>query len=263
MSDKISDAQAKVEWADKHIEDFKETIVGFQDTYPYKFDAKRDPETRQPVYYMTEIVDVPQNAVLITGDVLQCLRTALDYLICAHSKKTTSLTAFPIFDPAKIGKTYLTGKIGEMLPAAQKIVTDLKPYKGGNETLWKLHELNRIDKHRLLFTACACPRGFDINQHRAYVRHGGPSLLQRNGQTFVLKVAQSIYIPPVRKVFPLKAGDVLFVDSPDAKINKNIDFRFDVAFNEPGICEGDPVLETLKDCFGLVREIVAAFAKLS
>lgn len=262
MSDKISGANAKVEWADKHIDDFKEELVRFQNAYPYKFTAERDPETRQPVYYMTEVADVPRDAVLIASDVLQCLRTALDYLICAHSKKTTPLTAFPIFDPQKIGKTYLAGKIGEMPPSAQKIVTDLKPYKGGNETLWKLHELNRIDKHRLLVAASTSLRAFNVNQHRAYVRHGSSALLQRNGQTFVLKIANDVYVPPRFKVFPLKAGDVLLVDSPDAKINENIDFRFDVAFNELGICEGNPILETLKDCFSLVREIVAAFARL-
>ena len=28
----------------------------------------------------------------------------------------------------------------------------IKPYKGGNDTLWRLHGLNNIDKHRLLIT---------------------------------------------------------------------------------------------------------------
>jgi hypothetical protein len=27
-----------------------------------------------------------------------------------------------------------------------------KPYKGGNEPLWRIHELNNIDKHRSLFS---------------------------------------------------------------------------------------------------------------
>lgn len=262
MSDKIKGAKTKVEWADKHIEDFKTELVRFQNTHPYEFTAYRDPETRQPIYYMTRVGDVPRDAVLIAGDVLQYLRTALDYLICAHSENPTPFTAFPIFNPAKVDKTYLAGKIGRMSPAAQKIVTDLKPYKGGNETLWKLHELNRIDKHRLLVAASTSLRGFNINQHRAYVRYGSSALLQRNGQTFVLKIAQDVYIPPSFKVFPLKAGDVLLVDSPDAKINKNIDFRFDVAFNEPEISEGDSILETLKQSLSLVREIVTLFARL-
>lgn len=101
-----------------------------------------------------------------------------------------------------------------MPPSAQKIVTDLKPYKGGNKTLWKLHELNRIDKHRLLVAASASLRSFNINQHRAYIHHGGPTLLERNpnGQTFILKIAQDVYVSPATRVFPLKAGDVLWID---------------------------------------------------
>jgi hypothetical protein len=262
MSDKISDAQAKVEWADKHIEDFKGALVRFQNTNPYIVTSDHHPQTRDLIYYMGQVADVTGEMVLIAADVLQCLRTALDYLVCAHTPNPTSLTAFPIFDHAKIGKTYLAGKIGGMTPAAQKIVTDLKPYKGGNETLWKLHELNRIDKHRLLVAASTSLRSFNINQHRAYVRHGSTALLQRNGQHFVLRIAEDVYVPPSFKLFPLKTGDVLLVDPPDTKVNENIDFRFDVAFNEPGICEGDPILETLKECLGLVREIVALFGKL-
>lgn len=50
--------------------------------------------------------------------------------------------------------------------------------------------------------------------------------------------------------------------TPNTKVNENIDFRFDVAFNEPGICEGDSILETLKECISLVREIAVLFGKL-
>jgi hypothetical protein len=262
MSDKISDAQAKVEWADKHIEDFKEELIRFQNTYPYKFTAQNDPETRKLVYYMTEVADVPRDALLIAGDVLQCLRTALDYLIWAHSENPTAFTSFPIFDPAKAEQSYLPRKIGGLSPEAQKIVTELKPYRGGNETLWKLHELNRIDKHRLLVASATALRGFNMNRHLANIRHGSPGMVVRNGQNFIVKIAEDVYLPPRVKVFPLKAGDVLLIDPPETKIDEDVDFRFEMAFNEPGICEGDSILETLKQSLGLVREIVALFAKL-
>ncbi|MGA2859964.1 MAG: hypothetical protein ABSE40_24100 [Candidatus Sulfotelmatobacter sp.] len=262
MSDKITGAQAKVEWADKHIEDFEEELIRFQNTYPYKFTAQNDPETRQLVYYMTEVADVPSTVSLISGDVLQSLRSALDYLIWAHSENPTAFTSFPIFDPAKGEQSFLTRKIERLPPAARKIVTELKPYKGGNETLWKLHELNRTDKHRLLVASGTALRGFNMNRHLANIRHGGPTMVVRNGQNFVVRIAEDVYIPPRVKVFPLKAGDVLLIDPPDTKIDEDIDFRFEVAFNEPEISEGDSILETLKECLGLVREIVALFAKL-
>jgi hypothetical protein len=44
----------------------------------------------------------------------------------------------------------------EGIPAgAVKLIEATKPYKGGYDNLWILHELNNIDKHRLLITAAA------------------------------------------------------------------------------------------------------------
>jgi hypothetical protein len=34
-------------------------------------------------------------------------------------------------------------------------------------------------------------------------------------------------------MFPLKAGDELFTDVPDARPNKHLKFRFEVAISEP------------------------------
>lgn len=262
MSNKISCAKAKVEWADKHIDDLKEELVHFQNTYPYKFSAQRDPETRQPIYHMTEVAEIPVSISLISGDVLHGLRSALDYLMWSFSENPTSFTSFPIFDPSKVEESYLPRKIGGLSPAGQKIITDLKPYKGGNEILWRLHQLNITDKHHLLVTASTSLRSLDINQHRANVSHGGSAIVESRGQHFVVRIAEARHIAPQTRVFPLKAGDVLLVDPPDAKIDENIDFRFDVAFNEPGIADGDPILGTFNQSLNLVREIIDSFAQL-
>ena len=39
-----------------------------------------------------------------------------------------------------------------MLPEAVEAIDKLKPYKGGNDALWRIHELDNVDKHRSLFT---------------------------------------------------------------------------------------------------------------
>lgn len=51
----------------------------------------------------------------------------------------------------------LEREIGEfgnkgMCPKAIKAIDALKPYKGGNDALWRIHELDNIDKHCALFT---------------------------------------------------------------------------------------------------------------
>jgi hypothetical protein len=115
----------------------------------------------------------------------------------------------------------------------------------------------------LLVAATTSLKSFNVGKHAAYVRHGGPTLIQRaSGHGFVVSIATDIYMPPRIKVCPLKAGDILLVDPPDAKINENIEFRFEVAFNEPGVSEGDPILETLHHFFDLVLNISNSFAAL-
>ena len=49
--------------------------------------------------------------------------------------------------------------------AAITAVDAIKPYKGGNDTLWLLHALNNIDKHRLLIATASAFRSFDVGAH--------------------------------------------------------------------------------------------------
>ena len=44
------------------------------------------------------------------------------------------------------------GKVDGMRLDAKEAIDRLKPYKGGNDPLWRVHELDNIDKHRALFT---------------------------------------------------------------------------------------------------------------
>jgi hypothetical protein len=46
------------------------------------------------------------------------------------------------------------------------------------------------------------------------------------------------FFRPGDRMFPLKIGDELFIDSPDAKVNEKMQFRFDVAFGEPQVLVG-------------------------
>jgi len=70
----------KVERANKHIGDLNAAILAFVAINPYKIGTKRDPETRTPIYYITDVQPVPLEIPLIVGDVIQCLRTCLDHL---------------------------------------------------------------------------------------------------------------------------------------------------------------------------------------
>jgi hypothetical protein len=115
-----------------------------------------------------------------------------------------------------------------MCPKAIKAIDAFKPYKGGNEHLWKIHELNNIDKHRLLFT-----------------------------------YAQDCFLTAewLDDPFPfnLKAADPLFAGAFDSEVEKDMEFEIDKALGESQIAEGDALLPTLHQLVNFVDSLVLSF----
>ena len=70
------------------------------------------------------------------------------------------------------------------------------------------------------------------------------------------------YVKPADRMFPLKAGDELFIDAPNVKVNEKMQFVFEVAFGEPQIVEGEPLLKTLHEFTNLVDGIITSFRPL-
>ena len=102
----------------------------------------------------------------------------------------------------------------------------IKPYKGGNDTLWQLHRLNVVDKHRLLVTVGSSFQSLDI----------GPTLSRG-----------------LRALIP---------DEPDAEPDEHQQIRFAVVINEPGVLEGEVIVETLRQMVDLVDHVVLVFRPL-
>ena len=88
------------------------------------------------------------------GDVAHNLRTALDHLIChmlvVAGSVITNRDAFPISESSTRYESRKAGLVNRIRPKAIEALDLLKPYKGGNLDLWRIHELDRIDKHRTL-----------------------------------------------------------------------------------------------------------------
>jgi len=141
-------------------------------------------------------------------------------------------------------------------------INAVKPYKGGNDTLWRLHKLNNVDKHRLLITVGSRFGSVNITptlqreMERAWAEH--PTSRNLIGKD----VFPPVFLNPADRLFPLKAGDELFVDAPDAEVNEKMQFRLGVAFSEPQVAEGEPLLETLQHMADMVDNLVTSFRLL-
>lgn len=97
----------------------------------------------------------PELLGAVLGDAFHAARSALDHLawdlVLATGGQPGRNTYFPIFDGPKA-----RGKVAAALKGASHDVVGtvfaLQPWRGGDDLLWLLHELDLIDKHRLLLT---------------------------------------------------------------------------------------------------------------
>jgi hypothetical protein len=249
----------KVERAKKHITDVQFATLNFLKTNPYKVTTKRNPNTRQLIYYLSAVEPVQPSIALIAGDAIQNLMSALDHLayqiVCAGTNNyppNPNWIYFPIQDDATKYHAKKLGKIEGARQSAIEAIDTIKPYKGGNDLLWMLYKLNNIEKHRFLITVGSMFQNVNIGPCMIQDLWNHPDF-QTDGE---IMPAFDFFVQPADVLFPLKVGDELLVDVPDAKVNENMQFRFGVALSEPQVVQAQSVMELLIQLVGLVEGIV-------
>lgn len=266
--ERIGLIRPKIERARERFSELKAAIASFHNTKPYAIETKRDPTSRRLIYYLTRVLPVPLTVSAIAGDMLQNLRSALDHLayqlVLVGEQRPGPFTHvyFPIADDHSQYRNRRPRQTKGMRADAVSAIDALKPYRGGNETLWRLHRLNNIDKHRLLVTAGSAFAGVNV----------GP-VLQRH-MTQMMKTMPlaagdpieapklDIFLKPADRLFPLDAGKELYIDEPDAEPTNKIEFRLQVEFYEPGLIEGVPLTDSLQAMLDEVDKVVLSFKPL-
>jgi hypothetical protein len=189
---------------------------------------------------MDSVEQIPSEIPLIAGDVIQTLRSALDHvayqLFCRgpRGKGDGKNIYFPIaenklkYDDQKRSQTF------GMSPQAIAAIDAIKPYGGGNNVLWHLHALNRVDKHRLILTAGSAVRSVDFG---AYFTKKAPK------ESPLSRANLSVFLKPADNDYPLEVGTIVFTDIGLEAIELPI--KFEIVLYEKGIVEGKPLLETV------------------
>lgn len=142
--------RTKVERAKHHLRSLEEQLEPYRDK-------------TQPVYVRSEmdLVALPLlsfNILTTAGDVIHNLRTALDHL--AHQLVLVGTPdgnpprqiEFPILESEEEYEKRKASKTRGMRADAVQAIDELKPYKEGNPILWRLRELDNIDKHRMILS---------------------------------------------------------------------------------------------------------------
>jgi hypothetical protein len=250
--ERLASSLMKINRARKHIQDLRSEIDAFFTTKPYAIATRREAETRRLIYYLANVAETPVTISAVAGDVFQNLRSALDhlafqlYVVGTGSSAGARHVYFPIADDASRYKQESRRKTEGMRKEAVDALAALESYKDGNgHGLWRLHRLNNVDKHRFLIAVGSAFRSVGIDF---------PSF-----ENFPEIKFPRLYLKPADRLFPLKAGSDLFVDTPDAD-PKEMPFVFEIALGEPGIAEGEPLVDLLEETAIRVEKTVLSFA---
>ena len=213
---------------------------------------------------MVSVQDVPQTSHWMPEIIAPSPPDALDNLAFqlflvgpGYNPANERKVAFPIFDDATKYMSQSPGKVHGMSQAAINAIDAAQLYKGGNgHQFWVLSELDNINKHRRLNVAAGA---FESANLGSYISEHMNLMMKTRGETRSFP-ALNLFIRPAERRFPLKPGDILPVHVPD--LNKQSDFAFEIAFNEYGVAEGKPMIETLHQLANLVGNVVTQFEPL-
>lgn len=266
MSD-LDGARAKIERAKEHIKNLSSAKTAFLDANPYIATPEFYPEHDRTIFYLDRFVSPPDPIPLIAGDAIHNLRSALDILTFALFRRVDKVDEgahiyFPICKTVKKYEAQSGRKVEGIAQPDIDAIGLLKPYGGGNDYLWGLHQMDIADKHRLLAMPVIGVGKFGINfdaafvtrEFRGFVRFTNPAAIP--ARTFWFDISQSR-----DRLLAFKQGDPIAVVGGNRETYKDVELSFDIAFGEPDVFKGRPVLETLHQLADLVAGIIASFER--
>ncbi len=166
MGNDLLDAKAAVDWAVAQLDVLENRIVAWREDKPYTITIDANSEPSKKLYRLTEVKPIPPAINAETGAIIHSIRSSLDILACTlaarHGNPDSRSTHFPIW---KSEAEFLNTKsrphkyIKGLSQIDQAVIKNLRPYSGGNDTLYALHELDLTRKHRRLLNTFVRPRG--------------------------------------------------------------------------------------------------------
>jgi hypothetical protein len=149
-----SGARAKLRRARRHLTDLEEAAKEYLASDPFQVYTVAEPE-RGPISYRVHVrAEPPEELGLMLGDALHNARSALDHVACLLVEQgggtITQSTAYPINNDAVKFRAGVKARLMGATDAARDAVVATAAYRGGDDQLWALHQLDIDDKHKLL-----------------------------------------------------------------------------------------------------------------
>lgn len=265
---RLRQVTSKVVRAEAHFETLTREIHAFRDTNPFQISTRNDPASGQTIYFASRAEPCPEAIALTTGDVMQCLVTALDHLayqLVAREVGDPPPNANKIYFPvAKDAQSFPDDRDRKMRgahPDTFIILDGLEPYKGGDDVLWRLHKLNNIDKHRTLLAAGSAMHSFDFGSAVEKMIQRDVAKLPEDSQLRKAGVkVPPLFLATAGHEFPLEPGKELLRLGPEMGAPR-VNFEMGVALHEPEALDAPvPVTEMLFEMIARVKAVALALA---
>ena len=241
----FTSSKLKIKRADQHVSELNSILQSFLNTDFYRLHIEKNPQDGLNVLKFEATRDMPCEVPLIMGDAIHNLRAALDLMACEIVTLAGDMPDRYINFPFQTDRNQLIatingGKIKAAPPAIIDLIVDtIKPYKGGDDVLYAMNDLDIMDKHRLLIPVVAVTAITDVN------------MSDECGNTFHF-----------RTIAVGHGGKLNLVGTPtNIKITKQGNPAFDVFFDKGQVFEGKSVIPTLHQLSQLVSSIVQTIEK--
>ncbi len=146
----------RINRADRHIRDLKSALEAYCETDFCRIGVDAETKEGVSIVRLEPSKELPGDIPLMLGDAVHNLRAALDFLACdivrSGGKQPTRYTRF-LFDVSreKLVAALETGALKAARPDLVDVIVDaVRPYKGGDDSLYGLNDLDIDDRHRLI-----------------------------------------------------------------------------------------------------------------
>src|ERR1039457_2779872 len=263
--------RSKVERAEDFIHNLQVFWSAFKvNAYPVTF--KDDTKRGKRIYRLGNIEPIPVDIPWMAGDAAHNLISALDHIayhlvsVFTGGRGPFTNVYFPVAKNRRHSQFKLArtsehkaeggGIIKRLGKESIEAIERIEPYQGGKGFILSyIHQLDIIDKHHMLLTVGSMNRSHTMapSSIERYKRSGIGWDGMTPEQESVAFMTEAIGVQ-----FPLKTGGKLATVAL-SEVNENMYFPFEIAFGEPKVIEGKPVLETLHQGAGLIRDIIKDF----
>jgi hypothetical protein len=260
--DCFESALQKINRARKHADDLEAEVRTFWNTEPCEVEMIGGPPAGRNLYRVSRLAPLPESIPLIAGDAAHNIRSALDHFAwaAASPKERGAHTYYPVWNSAqtrtqdkwkKQVQRQMRGAPVQLIEA----VTKLEAWETGRDSLlWAIHELDRLDKHRLLLSVAVALTGMSVD-----------------GDSYELTTVKKFSgIDPARPVAlefltwtPVKDGTEFSCPDGAGFGATRTTLSFDVILGEPAMLRDRPAVTQLRILAGLAEKVVHDLAPLA